>query len=73
MKYRFLKINDNISLLKITHETDSLYNVSRIDFTSKVVQAKQHLAEQSEMLRLAGEKEKEASELKQRAGKSTSK
>ena len=69
MKYRFLKINGNSSLLKITHDTDSLYNANTIDFTSKVVQAEQHLAEQVEMLRLAGEKEKEARELLKKARK----
>ena len=57
MKYRFLKMNGNSSLLKITHDTDSLYNANRIDFTSKVVQAEQRPADQAEMLRLAGEKE----------------
>ena len=59
-KYRFLKINGNTSLIKITHYTDSLYNLNTIDFTSKVIQAEQHLAEQAELLRLAGEKENEA-------------
>ena len=69
IKYRFLKVNGGAGLLKITHDVDSLYNSNTIDFTSKVVQAEQHLAEQVEMLRLAGEKEKEARELMNKAGK----
>jgi hypothetical protein len=66
MRYRFFKMNGNASLLKIIHETDSLYHTNRIDFTSKVVRAGEHLAEQAEMLRLANEKEKEVRELMQK-------
>jgi hypothetical protein len=73
MKYRFLKMNGNTSLLKLTHDTDSSYFANKNDFARKVVQAEERLAEQAEMLRLAGEKEKEARELMQRAGKSLSK
>ena len=69
MKYRFLKINGNTSLLKVTHYTDSLYLLNKIDFTSKVIQAEQLVAEQMEMLQLASEKEKEARELMQKVGK----
>ena len=68
-KYRFLKISGSAGLLKITHDTDSLYNANADDFTSKVVQAEQHLVEQVEMLRLACEKENEARELMRKARK----
>jgi hypothetical protein len=68
-KYRFLKMNGGAGLSKITHDTDSLYKLNTIAFTSKVVQAEQHLAEQVEMLRIADEKEKEARELINKAGK----
>jgi len=68
-KYRFLKTSGGAGLLKITHDTDSLYNANINDFISKVVQAEQHLAEQVEMLRLAGEKENEARELMRKARK----
>lgn len=69
MKYRFLKMDGNASLLKITHYTDSLYFSNKNDFTISVVLAEQLLAEQVKMLRLASEKEKEARELMQKAGK----
>ena len=62
-------MNDTSNLLKITHYTDSLYFSSKSDFTSRAVQAEQHLAEQVKMLWLASEKEKEAGELMQKAGK----
>ncbi len=73
IKYRFLKINGGAALLKITHDTDSLYNLNTNGFTSKVVEAEQRLAQRVEMLRLADEKEKEAKELIQKASKSLSK
>ena len=69
MKYRFLKVNGGAALSKITHDTDSLYLLDKNDFTSRVIEAEQHLAEQVEMLRLAGEKENEARDLINKAGK----
>lgn len=46
LKYRYLKMNGNGSLLKIVHATDSLYSSNKNDFTGKVVQSEQRLAEQ---------------------------
>ena len=69
IKYRSLKTGGSISVLKIYSYIDSLYHVDPAGFRSKVELEEQQLMQQAEFLRLAGEKEKEAKELKSRAGR----
>lgn len=69
MKYRSLKVTGNKSLIELLYHTDSLYNVKTEAIRKMTVQEEQRLAEQAEMLLLAGEKEKEAKQLKRKATK----
>ena len=68
IKYRSLKISGNKSVLKLCEYTDSLYRKDGVGFRAGVEQEEQHLIEQANLLRLAGEKEKEAKTLKEQAG-----
>ncbi|MDQ2719447.1 MAG: hypothetical protein M3Z26_06760 [Bacteroidota bacterium] len=56
IKYRYLKVNGNIGLLKLLYHTDSLYNLNNDLFTKWVIDNEESLAQQAELLRLAGEK-----------------
>jgi hypothetical protein len=69
IKYRSLKVAGNTSLLKLLYHTDSLYNINGDSFKSRVEVEEQRLLEQAQLLHLAGEKEKEARKLKEKAGK----
>jgi hypothetical protein len=69
MKYRLLKVTGDKGLIKLIYHTDSLYSVNAEAIRNRTIQEEQRLAEQVEMLRLAGEKEKEVKELKRKAGK----
>ena len=69
MKYRSLKIGGNEWLLKYCSLTDSLYQNDGVGFRDKVEEGERRLIEQAELLRLAGEKEREAKSLKDRAGR----
>lgn len=69
MKYRSLKISGNKNVLNLCKYTDSLYLKDRVGFSNRVEQEEQRLIEQAELLRLAGEKEKEAKTLKEQAGR----
>lgn len=69
MKYRSLKISGNKNVLNLCKYTDSLYLKDRVVFSNRVEQEEQRLIEQAELLRLAGEKEKEAKTLKEQAGR----
>ena len=64
MKYRFLKVNNNPALLKFLFQTDSLYNINKDFFAKLVVTKEKNLNEQAEQFRLAGEKKKEARNIK---------
>lgn len=64
MKYRALKVAGNKTLLGLLHEIDSLYDLDEKGLRKNVVAEEQRLIQQAEMLRLAGEKEGEANELK---------
>jgi len=68
IKYRSLKISGNKSVLKLCEYTDSLYRKDAGVFSAGVEQEEQRLIEQAELIRLAGENEKEAKTLKDRAG-----
>ncbi|WP_295233460.1 hypothetical protein [Sediminibacterium sp.] len=70
MKYRSLKTSGNKNVLNLCKYTDSLYQKDRVGFSNRVEQEEQRLIEQAELLRLAGEKEKEAKTLKEQAGSS---
>ncbi len=67
MKYRSLKVTGNKSLIQLLYHTDSLYNVKAEAIRKMTVQEELRLAEQAEMLLLAGEKE--AKQLKRKATK----
>lgn len=67
IKYRSLKVRGNESLLKLLHYTDSLFIVNGENLRKTTLQEEERLAKQAEMLRLAGQKEKEAKELKRKA------
>lgn len=69
MKYRSLKISGNKNVLHLCKYTDSLYQKDRVGFGNNVEQEERRLIEQAELLRLAGEKEKEAKTLKEQAGR----
>ena len=69
MKYRFLKIGGNEWLLKYCNFTDSLYQKDGVRFRNRVEQEERRLIERAELIRLAGEKEREAKTLKDRAGR----
>lgn len=64
IKYRYLKVNGNSSLLKATYSTDSLYNLGEAYFTKNVVEKETDLANQNELSRIANEKKKESSDRK---------
>ena len=70
VKYRSLKNSGNKNVLNLCKYTDSLYQKDRVGFSNDVEQEEQRLIEQAELLRLAGEKEKEAKTLKEQAGSS---
>ena len=69
MKYRYLKNSGNNSILKLCQYTDSLYQKDGAGFSAGVEQVEQKLIEQANLLRLAGEREKEAKTLKEQAGR----
>ena len=56
-------------MLKYCSLTDSLYQNDGVGFRDKVEEGERRLIEQAELLRLAGEKEREAKTLKDRAGR----
>lgn len=59
IKYRYLKVNGNAVLLKILHQTDSLYNLNNDLFTTRVNNREESFAHQAELIRLAGEKKRQ--------------
>jgi hypothetical protein len=69
LKYRSLKLSANKAVLKLCNITDSLYQNDHVSFKNQVEQEEQRLIQQAEDLRLAGEKEREAKFLKNRAGR----
>ena len=69
MKYRSLKIGGNEWLLRYCNLTDSLYQKDGVGFRNSVEQEERRLIERAELIRLAGEKEREAKTLKGRAGR----
>ena len=69
MKYRYFKIAGNKGVLKLCNVTDSLYQKDESLFRNNVEHEEQRLIQQAKDLRIAGEKEKEAKTLRNRAGK----
>lgn len=69
IKYRYLKANANVGLLKLLYRTDSLYNLNKDLFARQVVEKEQRLAEQAELFRLADEKKKDSISSKHRVQK----
>jgi hypothetical protein len=63
IKYRYLKVNGNIGLLKLLYRTDSLYTLNKQLFKKMVAEKEDALAQQMQ-LHLAGEKEKRKVNLK---------
>ncbi|MEO8172581.1 MAG: hypothetical protein ABI581_05845 [Sediminibacterium sp.] len=56
IKYRFLKVLGNKSVLKLCAQTDSLYNRGEDQFSDLVDQAEQRRFSTADSIRLAGEK-----------------
>ena len=69
IKFRYLKVSSNTVLLKLLYQTDSLYNLNNDSFSKQVVEKEQHLVEQADLLRFAGEKKRELKVLKNKAAK----
>ena len=69
MKYQSLKISGNAGLVKYCDINDSLYQKDPVGFSNNVEQEENRLTRQAELLRLAGEREKEAKTLKEQAGR----
>lgn len=68
LKYRYFKIAGNTGVIKLCSITDSLYQKDESSFRTRVEQEERRLIQQAEDLRLAGEKEREAKSLRNRAG-----
>ena len=66
IKYRALKITRDEALLELLYETDSLYNLDSEKMRRWILQQEDQLSEQARILQLAGEKKKEAKELKKK-------
>jgi len=58
IKYRYLKVNGNVNLLRLLYQTDSLYNLNNDHFTTRVNDREESFTHQAELLRLAGEKKR---------------
>lgn len=69
MKYWPLKIEANEWLLKYSNLTGSLYKKNGAAFRNKVEQEERRLIERAKLILLAGEKERQAKSLKDRAGR----
>ena len=60
LKYRYLKVNGNTSLLKALFTTDSLYNLNSDYFGKKIVEKEKDFASQYELSRIADENKKDS-------------
>jgi hypothetical protein len=69
IKYRALKVTHDRALMQLLYHTDSLYSLDPEHMEQWVVQEEERLIEQTKLLELAGEKEKEARQLRGRAEK----
>jgi len=58
LKYRYWKANGNKTLLKITYNTDSLYELDKDGFEKEVLNREKQISEQEKTFRLADEKMK---------------
>jgi hypothetical protein len=67
IKYRALKITAGKNLVRIFYYMDSSYNLNADSVRLTTIQQEDRLAQQTKVLRLAGEKEREAEELKVKA------
>ena len=68
IKYRYFKVYGSQNLIKFCAQTDSVYLKDKSGFRDGVEQEEQRLFRQLELNRLAGEKEREAKTLRERAG-----
>lgn len=69
IKYRALKIKAGKNLVRIFYYMDSSYNINPDSVRTATIRHEGRLAEQIKLLHLAGEKEREAEELKEKARK----
>ena len=69
IKYRALKITAGKNLSRIFYYMDSSYNLNPDSVKTTTIQQEDLRAEQIKLLQLAGEKEREAEELKAKAKK----
>ena len=63
IKYRRLKVKADTALLRSLYRTDSLFTIDPDAFKTHTVEEENRIAEHARLLRLAGEKEREAKEL----------
>jgi hypothetical protein len=67
IKYRSLNVKKDTALLRTLFRTDSLYNLNRDAFKELTIHEEFKIAERARLLMLAGEKEKEAKKLRDKA------
>ncbi|GEO08696.1 hypothetical protein [Segetibacter aerophilus] len=70
IKYRALKMSGGKNLVRLLYYIDSSYNFNPDSLRQTTIQQEDRLAEQTKLLRLAGEKERDAEELKAKAKES---
>jgi hypothetical protein len=68
-KYRRLKVNADTILLRRLYRTDSLFTIDPEAFRTRTIEEENRIAERARLFQLAGEKEREASELLKKARK----
>jgi hypothetical protein len=67
IKYRRLKVNADTALLRRLYRSDSLFTIDPEAFRKHTIDEENRIAERARLLRLAGEKEKDAKELRKKA------
>jgi hypothetical protein len=67
IKYRRLKVKADTSLLRRLYRTDSLFTINPETFRKETMDEENRIAERARLIRLAGEKEREAKELLKKA------
>jgi len=67
IKYRRLKVNADTILLRRLYRTDSLFSIDPEAFKTHTIKEENRIAERLRLFQLAGEKEREAKELRKKA------
>jgi hypothetical protein len=66
IKYRRLKVNADTALFRMLYRTDSLFTIDPEEFRKHTIEEENRIAERARLFRLAGEKEREAKELRKK-------